>query len=45
MKKCNKEIAKVVVAILAAMLMFFVSIGQIVSVADINEDSIVKTVD
>lgn len=45
MKKCNKEIAKVVVAILAAMLMFFVPIGQIVSVADINEDSIVETVD
>lgn len=38
MKKCNKEIAKVVVAILAAMLMFFVPIGQIVSVADTNED-------
>ena len=45
MKKCNKGIAKVVVAILAAMLMFFVPIGQIVSVADINEYSIVETVD
>ena len=40
MKKCNKEIAKVVVAILAAMLMFFVPIGQMVSVADITEEPV-----
>ena len=42
MKKCNKEIAKVVVAILAAMLMFFVPIGQMVSVADITEEPIIS---
>ena len=40
MKKCNKEIAKVVVAILAAMLMFFVPIRQMVSVADITEEPV-----
>ena len=45
MKKCNKEIAKVVVAILAAMLMFFVPIGQIVSVADANEDISISSIE
>ncbi|MGM9858539.1 MAG: hypothetical protein ACI311_04740 [Bacilli bacterium] len=45
MKKNTKKMAKVVVAIMAAVLMFFVPIGQIVSVADINEESVVEIVD
>jgi len=38
MKKNIKRTTKVVVAIMAAILMFFVPIGQIVSVADITEE-------
>ena len=38
MKKNAKRTTKVVVAIMAAILMFFVPIGQIVSVADITEE-------
>ena len=38
MKKNVKRTTKVVVAIMAAILMFFVPIGQIVSVADITEE-------
>ena len=38
MKKNTKRTTKVVVAIMAAILMFFVPIGQIVSVADITEE-------
>lgn len=38
MKKNTKRTAKVVVAILAAMLMFFTPIGQIVSAANITEE-------
>ena len=43
MKKNTKKTAKVVVAILAAMSMFFVTIGQIISVADITEEPIIST--
>lgn len=39
MKKNTKRTTKVVVAIMAAILMFFVPIGQMVSVADITEES------
>lgn len=38
MKKNTKRTTKVVVAIMAAILMFFVPIGQMVSVADITEE-------
>ena len=38
MKKNVKRTTKVVVAIMAAILMFFVPIGQMVSVADITEE-------
>ena len=38
MKKNTKRTTKVVVAIVAAILMFFVPIGQMVSVADITEE-------
>lgn len=38
MKKNIKRTTKVVVAIMAAILMFFVPIGQMVSVADITEE-------
>lgn len=38
MKKNAKRTTKVVVAIMAAILMFFVPIGQMVSVADITEE-------
>lgn len=38
MKKNAKRTTKVVVAIVAAILMFFVPIGQMVSVADITEE-------
>ena len=38
MKKNVKRTTKVVVAIVAAILMFFVPIGQMVSVADITEE-------
>lgn len=40
MKKNVKRTTKVVVAIMAAILMFFVPIGQIVSVADITEEPV-----
>ena len=43
MKKNTKRTAKVAVAIMAAMLMFFVPIGQIVSVADITEEPTIST--
>ena len=42
MKKNTKRTAKVVVAIMAAILMFFVPIGQIVSVADITEEPVIS---
>ena len=42
MKKNAKRTTKVVVAIVAAILMFFVPIGQIVSVADITEEPIIS---
>ena len=42
MKKNAKRTTKVVVAIMAAILMFFVPIGQIVSVADITEEPIIS---
>lgn len=41
MKKNAKRTTKVVVAIVAAILMFFVPIGQMVSVADITEEPII----
>ena len=40
MKKNAKRTTKVVVAIVAAILMFFVPIGQMVSVADITEEPV-----
>ena len=40
MKKNVKRTTKVVVAIVAAILMFFVPIGQMVSVADITEEPV-----
>ena len=42
MKKNTKRTTKVVVAIVAAILMFFVPIGQMVSVADITEEPIIS---
>ena len=42
MKKNIKRTTKVVVAIMAAILMFFVPIGQIVSVADITEEPVIS---
>ena len=42
MKKNVKRTTKVVVAIMAAILMFFVPIGQIVSVADITEEPVIS---
>lgn len=42
MKKNAKRTTKVVVAIMAAILMFFVPIGQMVSVADITEESVIS---
>ena len=42
MKKNTKRTAKVVVAIVAAILMFFVPIGQMVSVADITEEPVIS---
>ena len=42
MKKNAKRTTKVVVAIVAAILMFFVPIGQMVSVADITEEPIIS---
>ena len=42
MKKNTKRTAKVVVAIMAAILMFFVPIGQMVSVADITEEPVIS---
>ena len=42
MKKNTKRTTKVVVAIMAAILMFFVPIGQMVSVADITEEPIIS---
>ena len=41
MKKNVKRTTKVVVAIMAAILMFFVPIGQMVSVADITEEPVI----
>lgn len=41
MKKNAKRTTKVVVAIVAAILMFFVPIGQMVSVADITEEPVI----
>lgn len=43
MKKNIKRTTKVVVAIMAAILMFFVPIGQMVSVADITEEPTIST--
>ena len=43
MKKNAKRTTKVVVAIMAAILMFFVPIGQMVSVADITEEPTIST--
>lgn len=43
MKKNIKRTTKVVVAIMAAILMCFVPIGQMVSVADITEESVIST--
>jgi len=40
MKKNAKRTTKVVVAIMAAILMFFVPIGQMISVADITEEPV-----
>lgn len=40
MKKNAKRTTKIVVAIMAAILMFFVPIGQMVSVADITEEPV-----
>lgn len=42
MKKNAKRTMKVVVAIMAAILMFFVPIGQMVSVADITEEPVIS---
>ena len=42
MKKNAKRTTKVVVAIMAAILMFFVPIGQMVSVADITAEPIIS---
>ena len=42
MKKNVKRTTKVVVAIVAAILMFFVPIGQMVSVADITEEPVIS---
>ena len=42
MKKNAKRTTKVVVAIVAAILMFFVPIGQMVSVADITEKPVIS---
>ena len=42
MKKNVKRTTKVVVAIVAAILMFFVPIGQMVSVADITEKPVIS---
>ena len=42
MKKNIKRTTKVVVAIMAAILMFFVPIGQMVSVADITEKPVIS---
>lgn len=42
MKKNAKRTTKVVVAIVAAILMFFVPIGQMVSVADITEEPVIS---
>lgn len=42
MKKNVKRTTKVVVAIMAAILMFFVPIGQMVSVADITEEPVIS---
>ncbi len=42
MKKNIKRTTKVVVAIMAAILMFFVPIGQMVSVADITEEPVIS---
>ena len=42
MKKNAKRTTKVVVAIMAAILMFFVPIGQMVSVADITEEPVIS---
>ena len=42
MKKNTKRTTKVVVAIMAAILMFFVPIGQMVSVADITEKPVIS---
>ena len=42
MKKNTKRTTKVVVAIMAAILMFFVPIGQMVSVADITEEPVIS---
>lgn len=42
MKKDIKRTTKVVVAIMAAILMFFVPIGQMVSVADITEEPVIS---
>ena len=42
MKKNVKKTTKVVVAIVAAILMFFVPIGQMVSVADITEEPVIS---
>ena len=42
MKKNAKRTTKIVVAIMAAILMFFVPIGQMVSVADITEEPVIS---
>lgn len=42
MKKNAKRTTKVVVAIMAVILMFFVPIGQMVSVADITEEPVIS---
>ena len=42
MKKNTKRTTKVVVAIVAAILIFFVPIGQMVSVADITEEPVIS---
>ena len=42
MKKNAKRTTKVVVSIMAAILMFFVPIGQMVSVADITEEPVIS---
>ena len=45
MKKNAKRTTKVVVAIVAAILMFFVPIGQMVSVADITEEPVISIIE